>query len=150
MRLDRFTLKAQEAVQAAQDLAPGRNHQEITPEHLLVVLLEQHEGIVIPILQRLGADIARHPGRVTRQHRRIPRSTAPPARHTPSPTLQSVLGAAWNEAQQLKDEYVSTEHLLIAIAEEKDAPAGAMLRSRRARPARTSSRCSRTSAAASE
>ena len=59
MRLDRFTLKAQEAVQAAQNLAAERSRQEIIPEHLLVALLEQHEGIVIPILQRLGADVSR-------------------------------------------------------------------------------------------
>ncbi|MBD3347924.1 MAG: hypothetical protein GF400_01860, partial [Candidatus Eisenbacteria bacterium] len=58
MRLDKFTLKAQEAVQEAQNLAMERNHQEITPEHLLHALLEQREGIVLPILQRLGADVS--------------------------------------------------------------------------------------------
>jgi ATP-dependent Clp protease ATP-binding subunit ClpB len=128
MRLDRFTLKAQEAVQAAQDLAAGRNQQEITPEHLLVVLLEQHEGVVIPILQRLGADVARIRGESQAAIDRVPEVHGAAGQSYASQALQSVLGAAWNEAQQLKDEYVSTEHLLIAIAEEADAPAGVTLR----------------------
>ncbi len=128
MRLDRFTLKAQEAVQAAQDLATGRNQQEITPEHLLAVLLDQREGVVIPILQRLGADT----GRIREESRaaidRVPEVHGAAGQSYASQALQSVLGAAWTEAQQLKDEYVSTEHLLIAIAEQADAPSGATLR----------------------
>jgi len=128
MRLDRFTLKAQEAVQAAQSLALEKNHQEITPEHLLHVLLEQHEGIVIPILQRLGADPSAIRTELAAEIERIPEVYGAAGQSYASPTLQSVLGAAWTEAQQLKDDYVSTEHLLIALAEEKEAPAGALLR----------------------
>jgi ATP-dependent Clp protease ATP-binding subunit ClpB len=128
MRLDRFTLKAQEAVQAAQDLAAGRSQQEISPEHLLAALLEQHEGIVIPILQRLGADVSGIRGDVDAAIDRKPTVHGAAGSAYASPALSSVLGAAWNEAQQLKDEYVSTEHLLIAISEDKDAPAGATLR----------------------
>ncbi len=128
MRLDRFTLKAQEAVQAAQNLAMDRNHQEVTTEHLLLSLLEQREGIVIPILQRLGADVSGLRERVDEDIDRIPQVQGGGVQTYAAPTFQSVLGAAWNEAQQLKDEYVSTEHLLIALAEEKEAPAGAALR----------------------
>ena len=128
MRLDRFTLKAQEAVQAAQNLALERNHQEIAPEHLLHVLLEQHEGIVIPILQRLGADPSVIRTELDREIEKIPEVYGAAGQAYASPTFQSVLGAAWTEAQQLKDEYVSTEHLLIALSEEKEAPAGAILR----------------------
>jgi len=128
MRLDRFTLKAQEAVQAAQDLAMDRNHQEVTTEHLLLSLLEQREGIVIPILQRLGADVSGLRDRVDEEIDRIPQVQGGGVQTYAAPTFQSVLGAAWNEAQQLKDEYVSTEHLLIALAEEKEASAGAVLR----------------------
>jgi ATP-dependent Clp protease ATP-binding subunit ClpB len=128
MRLDRFTLKAQEAVQEAQDLAATRSQQEITPEHLLVALLEQHEGIVVPILQRVGADISRIRDESEAALDRIPEVHGAAGQTYASPGLQSVLGAAWSEAQQLKDDYVSTEHLLIAISEEKDAPAGATLR----------------------
>jgi len=128
MRLDRFTLKAQEAVQAAQDLASARSQQEIAPEHLLVALLEQHEGIVIPILQRLGADVSMIREEANAGVDRIPEVHGSAGQTYASQALQSVLGAAWDEAQQLKDEYVSTEHLLIAISEEKDAPSGAALR----------------------
>ncbi|MEA3408867.1 MAG: Clp protease N-terminal domain-containing protein, partial [Candidatus Eisenbacteria bacterium] len=128
MRLDRFTLKAQEAVQAAQNLAADQSHQEIVPEHLLVALLDQHEGIVIPILQRLGADIGRVRDEVQAALGRLPEVHGAAGETYASSVLQSVLGAAWTEAQQLKDEYVSTEHLLIAVAEEQDAPSGATLR----------------------
>ena len=128
MRLDRFTLKAQEAVQAAQDIAAERSQQEITPEHLLKALLEQHEGIVIPILQRLGSDVGRIRDETQAAIERLPEVHGAAGETYASAALQSVLGAAWNEAQQLKDEYVSTEHILIAIAEDKDAPSGAALR----------------------
>ena len=128
MRLDRFTLKAQEAVQAAQNLAAERSQQEITPEHLLIALLEQHEGIVIPILQRLGADVGRIRNEAQAAIERVPTVHGASGSTYASSTLESVLGVAWNEAQQLKDEYVSTEHILIAIAEETDTPSGAALR----------------------
>jgi ATP-dependent Clp protease ATP-binding subunit ClpB len=128
MRPDRFTLKAQEAVQAAQELAGASDHQEVTPEHLLMSLLDQHEGIVIPILQRLGADVSSVRGRVEEELGRIPQVYGAAAQAYASAALQSVLTAAEAEARQLKDEFVSTEHLLIAISEEKDAPAGAVLR----------------------
>jgi ATP-dependent Clp protease ATP-binding subunit ClpB len=128
MRLDRFTLKAQEAVQAAQNIAAERSQQEITPEHLLIALLEQHEGVVIPILQRLGADVGRIRDETQAAIERLPEVHGAAGETYASSALQSVLGAAWSEAQQLKDEYVSTEHILIAIAEDKDAPSGATLR----------------------
>jgi ATP-dependent Clp protease ATP-binding subunit ClpB len=128
MRLDRFTLKAQEAVQAAQDLALEKNHQEITPEHLLSALLEQHEGIVIPILQRLGADTSGIRSKLEQEIEKVPEVYGAAGQAYASPVLQSVLGTSWNEAQQLKDEYVSTEHVLIAISDEKESPAGAILR----------------------
>jgi len=128
MRLDKFTLKAQEAVQAAQNLAAERNHQEITPEHLLHALLEQHEGIVIPVLQRLGVDVSTVRAAVERELDKVPQVYGAAGQAYASPIFESVLGAAWNEARQLKDEYVSTEHLLIAIAEEQESPAGAVLR----------------------
>jgi ATP-dependent Clp protease ATP-binding subunit ClpB len=128
MRLDRFTLKAQEAVQAAQNLALEKSHQEITPEHLLNALLDQHEGIVIPILQRLGADAQAIRAELLREIEKVPEVYGAAGQSYASPTFESVLGAAWTEAQQLKDEYVSTEHLLIALSEEKESPAGAILR----------------------
>jgi len=128
MRLDRFTLKAQEAVQAAQDLAAGRSQQEVTPAHLLHALLAQQEGIVIPILQRLGSDISGIRAGLEAELDKVPEVHGAAGQAYASPQFQSVLGTAWNEAQQLKDDYVSTEHILIALAEEKESPAGAILR----------------------
>jgi ATP-dependent Clp protease ATP-binding subunit ClpB len=128
MRLDRFTLKAQEAVQAAQDLALERSHQEIAPEHLLHSLLAQHEGIVIPVLQRLGTDVSTLRVRLDEELDRLPAVYGAAGQTYASTALQSVLSSASNEARQLKDEYVSTEHLLVAISEEGEAPAGALLR----------------------
>jgi ATP-dependent Clp protease ATP-binding subunit ClpB len=128
MRLDRFTLKAQEAVQAAQDLAAERSQQEVTPEHLLHALIGQREGIVIPILQRLGSDVTGIRASLNAEIDKIPEVHGAAGQTFASPQFQSVLGTAWNEAQQLKDEYVSTEHILIGLAEEKDSPAGEILR----------------------
>jgi ATP-dependent Clp protease ATP-binding subunit ClpB len=128
MRLDRFTLKAQEAVQNAQDLAAERNHQQVTPEHLLLALLNQREGVVIPVLQRVGADLSAIRSDVEKALDKLPGVQGATGQTYASPELQSVLGAAWSEAQQLKDEYVSGEHLLIGLSEEKDTPAGAILR----------------------
>ncbi|MBD3348076.1 MAG: ATP-dependent chaperone ClpB, partial [Candidatus Eisenbacteria bacterium] len=103
-------------------------HQEITPEHLLHALLEQREGIVLPILQRLGADVSGIRTGLGKEIDKLPEVHGAAGQAYASSTLQSVLGTAWNEAQQLKDEYTSTEHLLIAIAEEKESPGGAILR----------------------
>ncbi len=128
MRLDKFTLKAQEAVQAAQELALEKGHQEISPEHLLHALLEQREGIVLPILQRLGADVSSIRARLEEELDRVPAVHGAAAQAYASKALEAVLGAAWNEARQLKDEFTSTEHLLIAMADEKESPAGAILR----------------------
>ncbi len=128
MRLDRFTLKAQEAIEAARNLAVTRDHQEMTTEHLLYTLLDQREGVVIPVLQRLGADISGIRGRVEEELNRVPQVQGGGIDTYASPAFKSVLGTAWNEAQQLKDEYVSTEHLLVALSDEKESPAGAILR----------------------
>ncbi len=127
MRLDRFTLMAQEAIEAARNLAMTRSHQEMTTEHLLHTLLDQHEGIVIPVLQRLGADISGIRGRVEEELNRVPQVHGGVDTYV-SPAFKSVLGTAWNEAEQLKDEFVSTEHLLVALSDEKESPVGAILR----------------------
>ena len=128
MRLDRFTLKAREAVQSAQALALENSHQEITPLHLVRALMEQREGVVVPILQRLGVDVAALRSRVGAEIEKLPEVYGSAGQAYASPLLQNVLGAAWTESQQLKDEYVSTEHLLIAVAEEKESTAGSVLR----------------------
>ena len=127
MRLDKLTIKAQEAIQAAQSLADQHEHQAVEPEHLLAALLQQREGVVAPILGKLGRPRRRRaaPGRG--------RAGAHPqgARRQPASTSASACGPclerAQREAERLKDEYVSTEHLLIALAQDRDGAAGRAL-----------------------
>jgi ATP-dependent Clp protease ATP-binding subunit ClpB len=118
MQPDRFTIKSQEALQAAQRLADERRNPQTTPEHLLAVLLEQDGGVVVPVLRKLGVDPA-----VVRQALhpaldalpKLSGGTAPePAGG--SSELTQILRAAETEMRELKDEYVSTEHLVLAIS----------------------------------
>jgi ATP-dependent Clp protease ATP-binding subunit ClpB len=125
---DRFTIKTQEALQAAQRLAEERRNPELAPEHLLAVLLEQESGVVAPVLDKLGADPGSLRAAVNAALDALPTvsgddSPAPNA----SSNLVKVLRAAEKEAGSLKDEYISTEHLLLALAEAK-SPAGDALR----------------------
>src|SRR5881296_3881545 len=126
MRLDKFTIKAQEALQAAQSLAEQQSHQAIEPEHLLTTLIEQREGIVGPLLAKLGA----HPDAIQRDLRaelaKLPAVRGGSGQYLGERTRQ-VLERAQTEALHLKDEYVSTEHLLIALAQDRDGVAGRVL-----------------------
>jgi ATP-dependent Clp protease ATP-binding subunit ClpB len=120
MQLEKFTLKAQEALQEAKAIAERKNHQQIDVEHLLFALLEQKEGIVIPILQKLGANTDLIRSQLEGELSRIPRVTGGGAGQVYlSSRLNEIFDAAWKEAERLTDEYLSTEHLLIAIADEK-------------------------------
>ncbi|HEV8308698.1 MAG TPA: ATP-dependent chaperone ClpB [Methylomirabilota bacterium] len=127
-RFDKFTLKAQEAVQTAQGLADRESHQQIEPEHLLVALLQQQDGIVPPLLAKLGAraDAIRRDAEA--ELRRLPKVTGGQGERYVSPRLKAVLDTAWAEAERLKDDYCSTEHLLVALAGDKDGAAGRVLR----------------------
>jgi ATP-dependent Clp protease ATP-binding subunit ClpB len=128
MQLDRLTLKAQEALQQAKAIAEQRNHQQIDVEHLLFALLTQREGIVIPILQKLGANVELILSQLDGELNRIPKVTGGGAGQVYlSSRLNEILNAAWKEAERLMDEYLSTEHLLIAIAEEKRGPSSQIL-----------------------
>jgi ATP-dependent Clp protease ATP-binding subunit ClpB len=128
MRMDRFTIKGQEALQEAQRLATGLGQQEILPEHLLAALLDQPEGIVPPILQKLGANPAAVRAAVERDLERLPKVGGASGGEYLSQRLRAVLDAAAAAAEQLKDEYVSTEHVLMALAAEPDGAAGRILR----------------------
>src|SRR5438270_11700503 len=118
MQPDRFTIKSQEALQAAQGLADQRRNPQTTPEHLLAVLLEQEGGVVVPVLRKLGVDPAAGRQRLGVALDALPKvsggATAEPAGG--SSELVQILRTAENEMRELKDEYVSTEHLLLAIA----------------------------------
>jgi ATP-dependent Clp protease ATP-binding subunit ClpB len=117
MQPDKFTIKSQEAIQAAQRLAHERGNPEITPEHLLAVLLEQEGGIVTPILAKVGAAVESVRQRVTAALEKLPAvSGAAASQSAPSGELVRSFQAAEREAAALKDEFISTEHLLIALA----------------------------------
>jgi ATP-dependent Clp protease ATP-binding subunit ClpB len=130
MQPDRFTIKSQEALQAAQRLADDRHNPQTMPEHVLAVLLEQDEGIVVPVLRKLGVD----PAAVRQTNNEaldgLPKlqgaaSTEPAGG---SAELVQILGDAEKQMRELKDEYVSTEHLMLAIADHP-GQAGRVMRS---------------------
>jgi ATP-dependent Clp protease ATP-binding subunit ClpB len=117
MQRDRFTIKSQEAIQAAQQLAHERSNPEISPEHLLSVLLEQDGGIVVPVLRKLGAPPEQIRSELNAVLERLPEVKGAAASEAmPSGELVRVFQAADQEARKLSDEYVSTEHLLLALA----------------------------------
>jgi len=117
VRFDKFTIKGQEAVVRAQESAQQSNHAQITPLHLLGALLSESDGVFIPLLQKLGADPERLQRIVLDELDRLPKATG--TQTGPSPALNDVFAHAQKEADRLKDEYVSTEHLLLALAQVK-------------------------------
>ncbi|MFH1730664.1 MAG: ATP-dependent chaperone ClpB [Planctomycetota bacterium] len=127
MRFDKFTLKAQEAIQSAQSLAEKSSHQQVDSLHVLVALLAQEDGAVVPTLQKLGADVAAIKAVAISELDKFPQVSGAGGQLYVSPELRAALEVAWDEAGRLKDEYVSTEHLLIAIADAKGARAGSVL-----------------------
>src|SRR6202051_1220315 len=115
VRFDKFTLKAQEAVQSAQDIAARHDHQQIEPLHLLGALVAQQDGVVPPLLARLGVRPETLASEIEVRLGRIPKVTGA-VQQQMSPASNKVLEGAFVEAEQFKDEYVSTEHILMAIA----------------------------------
>ena len=129
MQIDKFTLKAQEALQEAKAVAERKNHQQIDVEHLLLALIGQKEGIVIPILQKLGANPDLIASQLEGELNRIPQVTGGGTGQVYiSSRLNEIFNAAWKEAERLMDEYLSTEHLLIAISDEKQGASYQILR----------------------
>ncbi len=124
MRLDQFTVKAQEALGAAQTRAEKADHPEVTPEHLLATLLEQQGGVVPSALAKLGVAAAQVASAVERALASLPHTQG--AHTQVSPKLDAVLKAALREAEALRDQYVSTEHLLLALVESKTAAGDAL------------------------
>ena len=127
MRLDKLTVKAQEAIQAAQSLADQGSHQAVEPEHLLQALLQQQEGVVGPLLAKLGARPEALARQVQTEIEKLPAVRGGAGKQYASQRFEGVINRAWEEAERLKDEYVSTEHLLIAIAQEKGGATGRLL-----------------------
>lgn len=128
MRLDRFTLRAQEAIQDAVAMAEQAQHPQVEPEHLLVAMLEQNEGIARSILEKIGASVPSIVQDAREVIGKLPKVSG--AQRYFSPKVSAIFTAAQKEADQFQDAYLSTEHLLLAIAGDKDSTAGRILRQR--------------------
>ena len=127
MKLDRFTIKAQTALSRAQELAERSQHQEVTPLHLLASLLAEEAGLVGPLLDKLGANKTQIEAKCLDGLAKFPQVSlsgqAGAAETYISPALKGLLDKASDEAAKLKDDYISTEHLFLALVESKDEAA---------------------------
>ncbi len=127
MRIDKFTQKMQEALQAAQDLASQSNHQEIANEHFLSVLLDQADGITRPLLEKIGVPVTRLREGLASELERRPKIHGAAVDIRLSNELRSVLDGADKEMSKLKDEYTSAEHYLLALTS-ANVPAAKLLK----------------------
>jgi ATP-dependent Clp protease ATP-binding subunit ClpB len=118
MRFDKFTIKSQELIQNSQNLATQHNNPQIEPEHLLGCMLREPEGIVNSMLKKLGASSGSVAQEVAQAIERLPKVDQPSDVYISTRT-KSVLDAAFSEAAKMKDQYVSLEHILLAITDEK-------------------------------
>src|ERR1700683_4843615 len=125
-RLDKLTIKAQEALQAAQEMAGRTGQQQIEPLHVLWALLSQNEGVVPPLLEKLGVSPTALASEVEAQINRLPKISDVSQQYL-SPPTNKILDKAFDESQRLKDEYVSTEHILLGLAPDPRAPASQLL-----------------------
>src|SRR6266404_1381817 len=127
LRFDKMTVKAQEALQSAQEIAGRHENQQIEPIHLLAALAAQTDGVVPPLLARLGIRAEVLSQDIEREIGRLPRVTGFAQQHM-GKALNDVLERAFDEAQRFKDEYVSTEHMFLAIAGQERDTAGQLLK----------------------
>jgi len=126
LRFEKMTVKAQQAVQSAQEIAARHENQQIEPVHLLASLAAQPDGVVSPLLARLGIRSEGLAQEIEREIGRLPKVQGFAQQHMGRP-LNDVLEHAFHEADSFKDEYVSTEHLFLAIAGLDRDPAGQLL-----------------------
>ncbi|HEY2545272.1 MAG TPA: Clp protease N-terminal domain-containing protein, partial [Candidatus Acidoferrum sp.] len=127
LRFDKMTVKAQEALQEANEVAARHQNQQIEPVHLLEALVSQRDGVVPPLLARLGIRTEALAQEIEREIARLPKVQGFAQQHMGKP-LNNVLERAFDEAERFKDEYVSTEHLFLALAGEDHDPAGQLLK----------------------
>ena len=128
IRWDKFTVKSQEAVQAANGVASDNGNPELLPLHLLSSLLADREGVILPVLEKLGVPTTQLDGKLREAIAKLPR-VAGGAQPGMSQALNRVLDQASKEAENFHDDYVSTEHLLLALADTKNDGAGLLLAS---------------------
>ena len=129
MRWDKFTVKSQEAVQRAAALANENGQPEVLPMHLLLALIEDKEGIIVPLLQKIGVPADKLLGTAQQAIADMPKVSGSASESGLSSNMQKVLNEASKEASDFKDEYVSTEHLLLALTHIKNDPAQLLLTS---------------------
>src|SRR5213595_2880240 len=127
LRFEKMTVKAQEAVKAAQEVAARHQNQQVEPVHLLAALVTQADGVVPPLVARLGVRSEALTQEIEREIGRLPRVHGFAQQNMGRP-LNDVLERAFKEADNFKDEYVSTEHLFLAIAAQDREPAGHLLK----------------------
>ena len=127
MRFDRYTIRGQEAIQEAIGVAEKNQNQQVEPEHLLASMLEQKEGTLRPILGKVGANVQAILTETTAAIAKFPRVSG--GQQYFSSRINTIFQEAQKEAEKMTDEYMSTEHLLLAIAAEKTGDAGRILRS---------------------
>ncbi|HEX4286474.1 MAG TPA: ATP-dependent chaperone ClpB [Terracidiphilus sp.] len=123
IRWDKFTLKSQQAVQQAQTRAADFGNPEMQPAHLLLALIEDREGVIPAVLEKIGVPAERLEHELHQIEDKLPRVSGQSAQPAPSNNLNKALEQAFREASNFKDEYVSTEHLLLGIAQLKNEPA---------------------------
>ena len=127
MNFNKFTIKSQEAVENAQEIASSYSNQIIEPEHLLAAIVQDSEGVVVPLLQKLGANVNYLKIKINEAVEKLPKIQGSGlGNQNLSPALGRLIESAQKEAQQLKDEYISTEHLLLAMLQAQSA-AGKLL-----------------------
>jgi ATP-dependent Clp protease ATP-binding subunit ClpB len=129
IRWEKFTVKSQEAVQAASQLAGENGNPEVLPLHLLAALVEDKEGIIVPVLEKVGVPTAQLRAKTQEALGKLPKVSGSAGQPNPSSALNKIFERAFKEAEQFKDEYVSTEHLLLALAEQKNDGAQLLLAS---------------------
>jgi ATP-dependent Clp protease ATP-binding subunit ClpB len=129
IRWDKFTVKSQEAMQAATNLALEHGNPELVPMHMLAALLEDRDGIIVPVLQKVGVPTEQLLSRANDALSKLPKVGGASSQPGLSNAMQKVVDRAFKEAADFKDEYVSTEHLLLALTEQKNDPARELLAS---------------------
>jgi hypothetical protein len=122
IKWDKFTVKSQEALQVAQGLAAENGNPEVLPLHLMSALLQDKEGVVIPVLDKIGVTVPQLLASVDAAISRLPKVQGSASQPGLSNALTKVLEGGFKEAETFKDDYVSTEHLLLSLARQKSDP----------------------------
>src|ERR1700710_944844 len=114
IKWDKFTVKSQEAIQGAQGHAAENGNPEVLPLHLMAALLEDKEGVVLPVLEKVGVPVQQLLSQVTGAINKLPKVQGSAAQPGLGNAVTKVLDGAFKEAENFKDDYVSTEHLLLS------------------------------------